>query len=435
MRPQDPVERSEQGTIHDERTRTALAEVGHTRVSRPAAALLAGLFLATIVAVPLVDVVLGGLTSPWGRLAEALAAARQAPGFFAANRELERGIDAFEGEVAQESWLRRSLVPPVQAWTLARLGLANERVHPGRGGWLYFRADVDHVTGPGFLEPRVLAARRQSGDAWEPPPSPDPLPVLADLEQRLARRGIVLVAMPTPVKPAIHPERLSSRYEAGGEPLRNPSWAGFVERLGAAGIPSFDPAGLLATRAATEPQYLATDTHWTPGAVDAVAQELAGWLESRLGPDLGPRDPLAFYRRPAEIEGRGDIVAMLRLPAADEPARQRVGLDTVLTAAGEPWRPDPAARVLLLGDSFTNVYSDPDLGWGSAAGLAEQLAFHLGRAVDRVAVNAGGPRGTREALARRLAAGDDRLAGKRVVVWQFATRELSQGDWGVVELP
>ena len=26
-------------------------------------------------------------------------------------------------------------------------------------------------------------------------------------------------------------------------------------------------------------------------------------------------------------------------------------------AAGEPWRPDPAAEVLVLGDSFANIYS------------------------------------------------------------------------------
>jgi hypothetical protein len=32
-------------------------------------------------------------------------------------------------------------------------------------------------------------------------------------------------------------------------------------------------------------------------------------------------------------------------------------------------------------------------------------------------------------LAREVATGSDRLAGKRVVIWQFAARELVFGDW------
>ena len=106
----------------------------------------------------------------------------------------------------------------------------------------------------------------------------------------------------------------------------------------------------------------------------------------------------------------------------------------VLDAAGRLWRRDPAAEVLLLGDSFTNVYSDPALGWGRGAGLAEQLAYELARPVDKLALNAGGAHATREALARALASGRTSLAGKRVVIYQFAARELSTGDWRAVDL-
>ncbi|HUP41699.1 MAG TPA: hypothetical protein VM599_00670, partial [Thermoanaerobaculia bacterium] len=67
--------------------------------------------------------------------------------------------------------------------------------------------------------------------------------------------------------------------------------------------------------------------------------------------------------------------------------------------------------------------------------LAEQLAYHLGRPVDRIAVNAGGSHTTRERLAQVLAGDPGRLDGKRVVVYQFAVRELSEGDWKFVDLP
>ena len=116
-----------------------------------------------------------------------------------------------------------------------------------------------------------------------------------------------------------------------------------------------------------------------------------------------------------------------QLLAAQERAMVQQG--RVLAADGSSWRPDPGAEVLLLGDSFTNVYSVPELGWGEGAGLAEQLAFALERPVDRIAVNAGGAWTARQRLVAELRRGSDRLAGKRLVVYEFAVRELTSGDW------
>ncbi len=106
----------------------------------------------------------------------------------------------------------------------------------------------------------------------------------------------------------------------------------------------------------------------------------------------------------------------------------------VTNAAGEPWRPDPAAEVLLLGDSFANIYSLEMMNWGSAAGLAEQLSFALNRPVDAILRNDDGAYATREMLRRELAQGEDRLAGKKVVVWEFAARELAAGDWRLLDM-
>src|SRR5262249_2885035 len=91
--------------------------------------------------------------------------------------------------------------------------------------------------------------------------------------------------------------------------------------------------------------------------------------------------------------------------------------------------------VLLLGDSFTNIYSMPELNWGGAAGLAEQLSLTMGRDIDRIAQNDAGAAATRQALALELARGHDRLAGKRVWIWQFAIRELAVGDWKRIVWP
>ncbi|MEO6603920.1 MAG: hypothetical protein ABIQ16_28815 [Polyangiaceae bacterium] len=94
---------------------------------------------------------------------------------------------------------------------------------------------------------------------------------------------------------------------------------------------------------------------------------------------------------------------------------------------------DEKAEVLLLGDSFSNIFSLEGMGWGSAAGLGPQLALALQRPVDVIAQNDAGAFATRRTLARELAGDADRLQGKRVVIWEFASRELSAGDWKQID--
>jgi alginate O-acetyltransferase complex protein AlgJ len=97
-----------------------------------------------------------------------------------------------------------------------------------------------------------------------------------------------------------------------------------------------------------------------------------------------------------------------------------------------PWTPGDS-DVLLLGDSFTNIYSDAAMGWGESAGFAEHLSLALGRPLDVLAENGGGAAALRLSLAR--AENRQRLAGKRLVIYQFAMRDLVGQHWPVVRVP
>ena len=120
---------------------------------------------------------------------------------------------------------------------------------------------------------------------------------------------------------------------------------------------------------------------------------------------------------------------LLRLPKGSEIFEREVAVTRpVVSSEGEPWSPDPKADVLLLGDSYSNVFSQAELRWGEGAGFAEQLSYFLRRPVDKLAVNAGGPSAARERLAALSAAGQDRLQEKRLVIYQFAARELAGGE-------
>ena len=422
--------------IHAARVAKAHAEVGQTTVNRRVALTLTVVFLAVSAAVPITQAWIDPGVLRLARAAAGTAPDPRGPGVIARvmreNRRALEAIQRFTDAVDNASLLARRLRPSVQLLLTRYVGAGTERVYIGRDDWLYYAADVRHVTGRGFLEAGQLARRAASGGSLADAPAPDPRPALLAFRSALARRGITLVLLPAPVKPSIHPEHLGGETTAA--PVRNASFARFAEELREAGLLIFDPAPMLAELAASgDPAYLARDTHWRPAAVRMVARELARFLRREV--PLPDRAPVSYRTRTARVSNRGDSAGLLNLPAG----RQRypnedVELSQPLTSDGQPWRPTPGADVLLLGDSFTNIYSLAAMGWGTDAGLAEQLSAALGRPIDRLAQNDNGAFATREALARELARDRDRLAGTRVVVYQFAARELSLGDWRPVDL-
>jgi alginate O-acetyltransferase complex protein AlgJ len=191
----------------------------------------------------------------------------------------------------------------------------------------------------------------------------------------------------------------------------------------------FDPAPSLMERGRNRPLYLDTDTHWRPETMEFVAERLADFLQ--LPPATGSTSPSIVEK---EVIARGDIAAMLKLPRADKffPP-ERVTIRQVVTGNGL-WRPSKEADVLLLGDSFSNIFSFEAMGWGESAGFAEHLSYALRRPIDCILRNSDASFATREILSNELARGRDRLAGKKLVIWEFAARELSFGNWKLLDL-
>lgn len=428
------------------REEVAKIEVGRTAVGPAVARLLVLAFLVSLAGVPLAQWVYearvadGGATA-WAHLAEWPAAARatfvaerdDGAGRFAAvvtaDREALRLLDAFEDALEDDALLGRRLRPLTQSVLSGWLGVGNEQAYVGRDGWLFYRPEVEYLTGRGFLESHQPAARASAAR-----PQRDPRPALLHFKRQLDARGISLVLMPTPVKPMIHPEKLTPRRAPHETPLQNPSFERFVRDLERDGVLVFDVAGAMAAVTTTTPAYLATDTHWRPEVVEAVAGRLASFLVERAG--LPPSGGIRYRVERADVTNLGDIALMLDLPPGQSLyPRERVRIRRVLDPEGVPWRASRSADVLLLGDSFSNIYSLRSLGWGDAAGLAEQLSFALERPVDRIVQNDNGAYATRELLARDMSGSRDRLVGKRVVIHQFAARELALGDWRIVDLP
>ncbi len=306
------------------------AELALTRtVFTPGTAvLLTTFFLLTIVSVPLIEVAASlraGRRLPMWEMLRTLPSPQQVGAVRSLRdlwnlvphaEELKRAENTLEEDSAVSQWL----LPSVQSILVTRLGAGTEQVYLGRDGWLFYRPDIEYITGPGFLHPARLKQREQAARV-----TPDPIPAIVQFHQALASRGIELVVMPVPTKASIHPEKLSNQATPG-QALQNASFAEFKKRVTAAGVRIFDPTSALLPAAdpSGEASYLRHDTHWRPAAMQRVARTLAAFLA------LTPSDEAAPRLLPQTVTGQGDIARMLKLPAGQnaltpETVRDRAG--------------------------------------------------------------------------------------------------------------
>lgn len=438
------------------REEIAQRDIGHTDISRRLAWFMIAAFLFTLIVPPTAQLAYdlatrgerpnvdscpscGELFCLMSTVADSYKRTEGGSGarLLSANRQLLENIGTYEAHLEERSLLSRELLGPTQEWLTQYGGVGNERAFVGNEGWLFYRPEVEYLTGPGFLEPAFLSRRARSGRERTAPTQSDPRPAILEFRTQLAERGIRLIIMPTPGKPMIHPEKLSSRLEGFEGPLQNSSFEQFQNEMERAGILVFDPSPALARRkrdSGDADQFLRTDTHWTPAAMQFVAEELQRFLEqhSLVSPQAG----IEFRARSVAVTNLGDIATMLRLAVGQTLfPQEKVTVRQIVQDDEQLWQPDKSADILLLGDSFTNIYSLSEMNWGQSAGLAEQLSFLLRRPVDRLAQNDGGSHAVRQTLIQEIARGDDRLAGKRIVIWQFAARELASGDWKRFPLP
>ena len=280
-------------------------------------------------------------------------------------------------------------------------------------GWLFHRDSVQWLSAPTFgFEERVQS--------------------VVSFDLALKARGITLVVMPVPSKATLYPERLV-RLKPRSLP-NNPGFARFKAELEAEGVRIVDPTeALLVTKESETLAFLQRDTHWSFQGVRVSAELLAETFEQeRLLVDEPSHSP--YDHRMVAFEAFGDLVELLAYADRNPPFEPMAWDARQVIATRENRSPtqDPAAQVLLLGDSFSAVYSDPDLGLGTRSGLAEQLADLILAPVERIAIPGGGPNRARQALALRPGI----LDNKRVVIWQFSQRDLLlEPSWLRVDLP
>lgn len=367
-----------------------------------------GLFLASLAGVPLIQ---AGLDVASGDAPQVLdlVCAWPSAGHFR----------RFDQELLQNSWFEQNARKPFQLARYLLLRDPGAKAVAGDAPWLFFRPGLRWLIEPSaILRSEVPEADR------------DPVAAIADLRDQLARRGIRLLVVPTPGKASIVPQHLARAVKAGPD-----LWAhslAFRAALQARGVEVAWVHDDLyrAGKRGPEALYLATDTHFTCSGAQVVADAVAARVRAMGG--LGPEDRTVFGVRPVSVQRRGDLPRMTEIPWADrlfEPERQRCN-QVFARRTGKPFAPEDDAQVLVLGDSFSRIYQTDEPG---SAGLLAHLAGALGMPVAAIVNDGGASSLVRKQLARR----PELLDGKRLVIYQFAERDIRFGleGWPRVDLP
>lgn len=350
-----------------------------------------------------------------------------------ARKPTQAHLRAYEDDLARSSAAKQFVQPNLQAQLTGWGRFGNHKVVLGRDGWLFYQPGIDYLMGTPILsELRIGTRAKKIVDEHSIQTHPDPRPAILEFDRYCKAQGIHLVLVPIPDKAAIEAGHLTGRFAAETR-LKNPDYDRLIGELKAAGVDVFDPTP--APEPAGTGWFLKQDTHWTPQWMERTAGQLSAHLRSAV--KLAPAPAISAYKTvPLQVSRVGDLVDMLQLPQTQRIfPPQTVTIQTVLHAqTGQLHKPDRHAEVLILGDSFCNIFSAQALGWGESAGFVEHLSLQLGLPLDRITQNDAGAHATRVTLGRELARNPLRLAGKKAIVWEFAAREFTNGEWRPVAL-
>ncbi len=240
-----------------------------------------------------------------------------------------------------------------QARQLLWLRDGNRKVHLGSEGWLYYQPELDALTGYGPLRPEPDSVIKNPDRAqWNPARA-----VVLKFAEQLKERGIRLTLVPVPTKPMIQPEGVTGK---DGEFL-HPDYGKLLGQFRESGIEVIDLIPTFREMKNREPVFLRQDTHWTSPAMKVAAtfvaksvslEGLSKSLETKV--DSVPR------------ESKGDLVEMLGLSkSVDYFDPEPQTLNRILDRkTGKPVASDSNSPLVVIGDSFVNIYEDPSIGFG-----------------------------------------------------------------------
>ncbi|MCB1211054.1 MAG: hypothetical protein KDK97_17150, partial [Verrucomicrobiales bacterium] len=246
----------------------------------------------------------------------------------------------------------------------------------------------------------------------------DPAAEIVRYAQELKTLGVELIVVPVPPKAAIYPDK----FAAGLFPDCVTPLTAFLDSLKAQGVHTVDlDAHFRAARAEQSDRQLfcATDSHWSPYGAQLAAQLVAEEVKHVEGLKLTGGEGLSLAA-PVPLEFHGDLLTDTEKATVPKETLPVVRVEGAAT--GE-------AAVLVLGDSHCQVFRKGGSMLTTGAGFIDHLSQQLAAPVDEMSTQASGGEGPRIEIARRTVKDPGYWQQRKVAIWLFTARELTQGRW------
>jgi hypothetical protein len=353
-------------------------------------------------------------------------------------RWLERGLDQAEYAVA----MRQN----TQQWMITQFAEGSQKVFVGWDDWLFYNADLKALTGYGPVKPEPFSVMKDP----ELAKLPNAGACIVEYAAQLKERGIKLLFVPVPLKPMLYSSKVAPKLDV--KSISHPDAAKFYDSLRQQGVDVLDltedfvkfrntPKSYfylestsdnraVAQRSFEETKekedvFLLQDTHWTPEAMRVAAERVATHVKKNYADSFRPMARTITIADGVYRKSMGDLVKLLDVRHPDELFTEE---EHFLRVVGEGTE-DKYAPMVLLGDSFVNIFDDPSIGFGDPnapekrirAGFAQHLGLLLNQPLDVIAQNGRGSTGVRREFARRY---DDEVRAKKLVIWVIAARDV-----------
>lgn len=416
---------------------------------------LIGCFVLIIAAVPLLQI---GIELKRGQRVQSTDLFRYPP--------TEPNLRQYERTLESASWAQQALRPVWQQALWRTFGSTTADAVAGRDGWMFYRPDLRYLLEPDRRDPPAI-----DGIWVRPGDSKLCRDAVVDqivrFRDQLAERGIKLLVMPVPGKPAVYPDRLTTRVSGPLQAISLPTRL-LLNRLSSRLVQVVElPFETIRRSEPSYPQlYLERDTHWSPSGMKRAAAMTATAVRQLV--DL-PR-PSRFTSRRVRVMRYGDIPDMMRSTGLDLPrVGEVVECEQVVDPVGRMLVPSPSERpgvfrdpsgkasILLLGDSFMRIYqlaepaslgemaerpttlpgtTQPAATGGrrllpGSAGFLSHLSMALGAPVDAIISDGGASTDVR----LKLSTNPEILENKKLVIWEFVERDIGLGREGWKDVP
>ena len=304
----------------------------------------------------------------------------------------------FENKIDKNFILANKLKPNVQKFLLFNFKKGNKKVHIGKENYLFFVDDTQTLIYKKHCDNKDKVLKN-----------------FKILNEYFKKKQIKFYVGILPSKSQIMHDKynninlsLNSNY--------NGCYSSVPMDLKKQGLKIFDLSNFY-NDLNTKNKFLKYDSHWSFESMELFAKLIAETLKNDIK-NLNTNN-LNLKKNKVLVQNYGDLYDMLDINNTNL-KKQQIYINQIVSMNSNDITKDKNSSITLIGDSFTNIYSDKSLKWGEKSGLAYQLSYRLKKTINSISSNGSA---FKTSLIRNFLYSND-MKKNSVVILIMAEREL-----------